>query len=223
MPTTRLDYCRSHQADLSQIAPSSGGSQRTKSNLFKKRVREVHKATSSSRRTWNDERLPWVLEDEETSKEWESSRTINPSGLAALREEVEKFEKGQKSDVRFLSEQEQQAVGEGSNDINMSTSNEPGTSSIVDSKVKLEAQPKVETDMDSHDQATAETRATNHAPWLGKLEGDNGDANNHVLFVFDSTTEKGEFRCVPISKTYRFLQKSKSHLSAEEAEKEVSR
>ncbi|CEH19193.1 Transcription initiation factor IIF, large subunit (RAP74), partial [Ceraceosorus bombacis] len=207
---------KTSQVDVSQIAPtSSNAAQRNKTQLFKKRVREVHKAATSSRKTWNDERLPWILEDQETSKEWESSRTLNPSGLAALREEVEKFERGETSNIRFVQEPLTEApTGDGMSTINISADS--------GGQVKREPTEMLEPAIKTDVKGSIDNKTTNHSPWLGKLEGDNGDANNHVLFVFDSAGEGG-FRCIPLSKTYRFLQKSTNSLSAEEIEREYER
>ena len=56
----------------------------SRSRPFRKRVREVHKSANAARRTRNEEFFPWVLEDFETSQEWESSREPLPNSLKAL-------------------------------------------------------------------------------------------------------------------------------------------
>ena len=89
----------SHDVDLETIRPyldidkpaaqendasTGSGTSFTRNRMFKKRVREVHKSSSSARRTRNEEYYPWVLEDFETPQEWESSREPLPNSLKAL-------------------------------------------------------------------------------------------------------------------------------------------
>jgi transcription initiation factor TFIIF subunit alpha len=165
-------------------------SQRNKARLFQKRVKEVHKASAVARRTWNDERLPWVLEDFDTPREWTSARSAPPSGINALQEALEARSKG--------------------------------LPSVLDVKPEeLVKEEKMEEG--SQMAAAARKKDANHAPWIGKLEGDADDGENHVLFVFDAEGDGG-FRVVPVTKSYRFLQKPKhaNAISWEEAEKEVS-
>lgn len=64
------------------MAPGSGHVPRGR--LFKKRVREVHKSANAARRTRNEEFFPWVLEDFETSNDWESSRNPAANSVQAL-------------------------------------------------------------------------------------------------------------------------------------------
>ncbi|PKI84224.1 hypothetical protein MVES_001542 [Malassezia vespertilionis] len=64
------------------IAPGSGHVPRGR--LFKKRVREVFKSANAARRTSNEEFYPWVLEDFETSNDWESARLPAPNSIEAL-------------------------------------------------------------------------------------------------------------------------------------------
>lgn len=64
------------------MAPGSGHLPRGR--LFKKRVREVHKSANAARRTRNEEFFPWVLEDFETSNDWESSRNPAANSIQAL-------------------------------------------------------------------------------------------------------------------------------------------
>ena len=64
------------------MAPGSGHVPRGR--LFKKRVREVHKSANAARRTRNEEFFPWVLEDFETSNDWESSRNPAANSIQAL-------------------------------------------------------------------------------------------------------------------------------------------
>lgn len=79
------------------------------------------------------------------------------------------------------------------------------------------------------DVKAVDTKVIQHAPWIGKLEGDDaslsseGSTSAQVLFVFDERNQGG-FKVVPIRRTYRFMQKSRfmDNLGDEEREKEVS-
>lgn len=71
-----------HRLENEEAAASGVGISR--SRPFRKRVREVHKSANAARRTRNEEFFPWVLEDFETSQEWESSREPLPNSLKAL-------------------------------------------------------------------------------------------------------------------------------------------
>ncbi|WFD41396.1 transcription factor IIF subunit tfg1 [Malassezia psittaci] len=68
--------------DENDVAPGSGHA--SQGRLFKKRVREVHKSANAARRTRNEEFYPWVLEDFETSNDWESSRNPAANSIQAL-------------------------------------------------------------------------------------------------------------------------------------------
>lgn len=79
-------------ADQSLIAPGSAA-RVPKNKLFKKKVKEVHKAADSARKTMKEEHFPWILEDFETSEEWESTRVPVPSGLQALENWMDELKK----------------------------------------------------------------------------------------------------------------------------------
>ncbi|KAI3623017.1 TFG1 [Malassezia furfur] len=75
-------YLELDKKDENDMAPGSGHLPRGR--LFKKRVREVHKSANAARRTRNEEFFPWVLEDFETSNDWESSRNPAANSIQAL-------------------------------------------------------------------------------------------------------------------------------------------
>lgn len=169
--------------------------------MFQKRVREVYKASSIARKTHNEEVQPWVLEDYETSKDWESRRKESRRGLKALQLGI----KARREGGRFPSL--------------------PHPSLVADTiKVKKEEV------LDEDDKKPAKGK-DNHAPWIGKLEGEAhesastaaGGAMSHALFIFDERNEGG-FRVVPVSRMYKFLQKPAhaNNMSWEESEKLVS-
>lgn len=194
----RLEGPKGPTADTSLIGPSSTANlaTRAKSGLFQKRVREVYKASSAARKTRNEEIIPWVLEDYETGKEWESRRKESRRGLKALQQGIKVRREG----GRFPS----QALG---------------------------AEGAVKKEEDAEDDKAAIKAKENHAPWIGKLEGEAhesgstaaGGAMSHALFIFDERGAGG-FRVVPVSRMYKFLQKPAyaNNLSWEEAEKAVS-
>ncbi|SAM82754.1 related to TFG1-TFIIF subunit (transcription initiation factor) [Ustilago bromivora] len=182
-------------ADQALVAP--GASARpAKSKLFKKKVREIHKAADSARKTMKEEHFPWVLEDFETSEEWESIRTPIPTGARALQDHIDELKnKGGRNDST-----------DANGDVNMQDSS---------SRVKCEAGVKQE----------SAGSATSHAPWIGKLEGDSSSeaSSLHVLFVFDER-DAGGFKVVPVSRMYKFLQKPKhSTLTNEQVEQEYQK
>lgn len=214
---SRLEAPKGPQADASLIGPSnsSNNASRAKAGLFKKRVREVHKASSVARKTHNEELLPWILEDHETDKEWEGRRKESRRGLNALKEALQaKRDKGEPISVRpsLAAEdaaKEAAAHFEASQRLSGAVQKEdPG---VKDEQVKPEAKSN-----------------ENHAPWIGKLEGEAhesgstaaGGAMSHALFVFDERGAGG-FRVVPVSRMYKFIQKPKhaTKISWEEAEK----
>lgn len=185
-------------ADQALIAP--GGSARPpKSKLFKKKVREIHKAADSARKTMKEEHFPWVLEDFETSEDWESIRTPLPNGARALQDHIDELKAKQSND---------------------STAQTSGDAKMPDSgsAVKKEDGIKQETDASA-------SSSTSHAPWIGKLEGDSSSqaSSLHVLFVFDER-DAGGFKVVPVSRMYKFLQKPKhSTLTNEQVEQEYQK
>ncbi len=186
-------------ADQSLIAP--GGSARPpKSKLFKKKVREIHKAADSARKTMKEEHFPWVLEDFETSEEWESIRTPIPTGARALQYHIDELKGKQKA-----------SNTDASGDVKMQDS----TSAV-----------KSENGIKSESAASASSSAsTSHAPWIGKLEGDSSSeaSSLHVLFVFDER-DAGGFKVVPVSRMYKFLQKPKhSTMTNEQVELEYQK
>ncbi|KAJ1018940.1 hypothetical protein NDA16_004743 [Ustilago loliicola] len=188
-------------ADQNLIAP--GGSARPpKSKLFKKKVREIHKAADSARKTMKEEHFPWVLEDFETSEEWESIRTPIPTGARALQDHIDELKnKGNKN-------------GSSSTDAN-------GDVRMQDSSSTVKSEPGVK----QESSASASGSATSHAPWIGKLEGDSSSeaSSLHVLFVFDER-DAGGFKVVPVSRMYKFLQKPKhSTLTNEQVELEYQK
>ncbi|CDR88414.1 related to TFG1-TFIIF subunit (transcription initiation factor), 105 kD [Sporisorium scitamineum] len=185
-------------ADQSLIAP--GGSARPpKSKLFKKKVREIHKAADSARKTMKEEHFPWVLEDFETSEEWESIRTPIPTGARALQDHIDELK----------AKQSNAGNADANGDVKMQDSNSS-------SKVKPENGIKQESGASS---------STSHAPWIGKLEGDSSSeaSSLHVLFVFDER-DAGGFKVVPVSRMYKFLQKPKhSTMTNEQVEQEYQK
>ncbi len=74
---------RSRRTKPKDGPPPRGG--RGKGNMFQKRVREVHRASDTVRQLRQEEYFPWVLEDFETSENWESTRTADPRGTEALK------------------------------------------------------------------------------------------------------------------------------------------
>ncbi|PWN18464.1 hypothetical protein BCV69DRAFT_285092 [Microstroma glucosiphilum] len=88
----------------------------------------------------------------------------------------------------------------------------------------------VKTGDGEEDVKPVDSKVIQHAPWVGKLEGDDAslssDASSsaQVLFVFDERNQGG-FKVVPIRRTYRFMQKSRfmDNLGDEEREKEYAR
>lgn len=197
----RLETPKGPQADASLIGPSnsSNNATRAKAGLFQKRVREIHKASAAARKTHNEEALPWVLEDYETSKEWESRRKESRRGLKALQQGIKIRREG----GRFPSLPKREESLEGAS-------------------VKKE-------DPDSNDiKVESNLSSANHAPWIGKMEGEAhesastsaGGATSHALFIFDERGAGG-FRVVPVSRMYKFLQKPKhaNAMSWDEAEK----
>ncbi|EST05047.1 Transcription Factor IIF, Rap30/Rap74, interaction [Kalmanozyma brasiliensis GHG001] len=182
-------------ADQSLIAP--GGSARPpKSKLFQKKVREIHKAADSARKTMKEEHFPWVLEDFETSEEWESIRTPIPTGARALQDHIDEL-KGRQA----------------------SFSNKDANGDIKMQDVKSTVKPEHGVKQESS------SSATSHAPWIGKLEGDSSSeaSSLHVLFVFDER-DAGGFKVVPVSRMYKFLQKPKhSTMSNEQVEQEYQK
>ncbi len=195
-------------ADQSLIAP--GGSARPpKSKLFKKKVREIHKAADSARKTMKEEHFPWVLEDFETSDEWESIRTPIPTGARALQQHIDELKA--KRDAKPASESNGAA-----GDVKM---HDPTGA------VKIEASLKGGESGTGAGSSSSSSSSTSHAPWVGKLEGDSGSeaSSLHVLFVFDER-DAGGFKVVPVSRMYKFLQKPKhSTLTNEQVELEYQK
>jgi transcription initiation factor TFIIF subunit alpha len=165
----------------------------------------VYKSSSVARKTHNEELLPWILEDYETSKEWESRRKESRRGIKALQQGI----KARREGGRFPSK----AKGK---------------------EKEVEGVKKEEDGMDAEEEEKklqVENAKENHAPWIGKLEGEahesgstsSGGAMSHALFIFDER-DKGGFRVVPVERMYKFLQKPTyaNNLSWEEAEKAVS-
>ena len=197
----RVCHYRAPTADASLIGPSSTSNiaTRAKSGLFQKRVREVYKASSAARKTHNEEIMPWILEDYDTSKEWESRRKESRRGLKALQQGVNMRREG----GRFPSRPK-----EASGSL---LKKEEGGDGIKEEQGVTQAK-------------------LNHAPWIGKLEGEAhesastsaGGAMSHALFIFDERNNGG-FRVVPVSRMYKFLQKPAyaNNLSWEDAEKAV--
>ncbi|KAJ9479694.1 Transcription initiation factor IIF subunit alpha [Pseudozyma hubeiensis] len=187
-------------ADQSLIAP--GGSARPpKAKLFKKKVREIHKAADSARKTMKEEHFPWVLEDFETSEDWESVRTPIPTGARALQDHIDEL-KAKRSDS---------SGADANGDVKMHDTN---------TKVKAEGGIKQESGA-----SASASSSTSHAPWIGKLEGDSSSeaSSLHVLFVFDER-DAGGFKVVPVSRMYKFLQKPKhSTMTNEQVEQEYQK
>lgn len=72
--------------DSSLVAPSARNAPgKPKQQLFQKRVKEIHRAADSVRKTRQEEFFPWILEDFETSENWESARKMDPRGRDALK------------------------------------------------------------------------------------------------------------------------------------------
>ncbi|PWN46740.1 hypothetical protein IE53DRAFT_372068 [Violaceomyces palustris] len=192
-------------ADQSLIAPGSNpatSGRPPKSRLFQKRVKEIHKAADHARKTMKEEHFPWVLEDFETSQEWESVRNPIPTGQKALEGWVEELKKKQ-----ALKLEEQGEQGQDGEDIKM------------ESAVKPEPNPEE----GSKDRGAP--GSISHAPWIGKLEGDSDEnsSSHHVLFVFDERGAGG-FKVVPVTRMYKFLQKPKhSTLTYEQVEAEFQK
>ena len=187
-------------ADQSLIAP--GGSARPpKSKLFKKKVREIHKAADSARKTMKEEHFPWVLEDFETSEEWESIRTPIPTGARALQEHIDQ-----------LKAKASGSSTDGNADVKMQ-----------DAKTTVKSEGGIK--QESGASAASSSSTTSHAPWIGKLEGDSSSeaSSLHVLFVFDER-DAGGFKVVPVSRMYKFLQKPKhSTMTNEQVEQEYQK
>ncbi|PWZ00151.1 hypothetical protein BCV70DRAFT_217165 [Testicularia cyperi] len=191
-------------ADQSLIAPGSSA-RPSKAKLFKKKVREIHKAADGARKTMKEEHFPWVLEDFETSNEWESIRTPIPTGARALQDHIDELKKkrenGDDATVGHISS---------SSDVKIEES-----ASLVKSEAGLKAEAST----------AASASSTSHAPWIGKLDGDSSsDASSlHVLFVFDER-DAGGFKVVPVSRMYKFLQKPKhSTMTNDEVEQEYQK
>jgi len=142
---------------------------------------------------------PWVLEDDETSQNWESAIAPPKAGIDALREAYKNGKLKEMVDAR-VSEAAASANG---------LASEGG-------------KPKFEkADTSDSIMRTEESRGEN--PWIGKLEGEaENAASGYALFVFDDRSS-GAFKLVPVSRQYKFMQKPKhSKLTADEAEKQVS-
>ncbi|SPO26681.1 related to TFG1 - TFIIF subunit (transcription initiation factor), 105 kD [Ustilago trichophora] len=190
-------------ADQNLIAP--GGSARPpKSKLFKKKVREIHKAADSARKTMKEEHFPWVLEDFETSEEWESIRTPIPTGARALQDHIDELK----------------AKRTGSSTNNADAN---GDVKMQDSKSAIKGEDGIK--QESGASTSSSSSSTSHAPWIGKLEGDSSSeaSSLHVLFVFDER-DAGGFKVVPVSRMYKFLQKPKhSTMTNEQVEQEYQK
>ncbi|CAO1634934.1 unnamed protein product [Sympodiomycopsis kandeliae] len=179
----------SAQYDASLVAPSASSANRVANKtLFQKRVKQIHKASATSRRIHNDESMPWVLEDFDTPNYWESSRTGRKDNLYALAEHLD----------------------EGG--IGLPDLDNPESTESVKMEEDVKGSNKHQADVKPSDR-----RMIQHAPWIGKLEGDDmalGSADTaasssaQVLLVFDERNQGG-FRVVPVRKTYRFMQKSR--------------
>ncbi|KAK0550936.1 transcription factor IIF subunit tfg1 [Tilletia horrida] len=185
-------------------------------------IREVHKASESTRLLRRQEYMPWVLEDFETGEEWESNsqaahryKTLvaqfgeqysNCAGNAGL---VQMY-------LRGAVEHAQQAAA-----LSQAENGDDDASGLI---VKEE-------DAKKKKRKAAGFMDRNHAPWIGKLEGDvhgslitkspagssNGSLSNggsgpsvssspHVIFVFDHRHD-GSFKLVPVHAAYKFTQK----------------
>lgn len=151
------------------------------------------------------EMFPWVLEDDETSLNWESAIAPPQAGIDNLRRDLKSGKLKEMVDAKSNQAStsgtgQVKTEGEGSN----SNGNGDGQKEEQDSIMRTE---------DSRGQA----------PWIGKLEGDaENAASSYALFVFDER-KQGAFRLVPVSRQYKFMQRPKhSKLTADEAEKEVS-
>lgn len=189
-------------ADQSLIAPG-GNARPPKARLFKKKVREIHKAADSARKTMKEEHFPWVLEDFETPDEWESIRTPIPTGTRALQDHIDEL-KAKKMGAS--------ASMDANGDVNMQDT--------TSSKAKGEHAIKQESSV-----SASSSSSTSHAPWIGKLEGDSSSeaSSLHVLFVFDER-DAGGFKVVPVSRMYKFLQKPKhSTMTNEQVEQEYQK
>lgn len=196
-PLTDPRRAPSAQYDASLVAPSASSANRAANKpLFQKRVRQIHKASSTSRRLHNDEHQPWILEDFETPNYWESSRTGRKDNLYALARHLEEGGTGLEDKPLAVKNEEDSAAGNG-------------------------------------DSKPFDRKVVQHAPWVGKLEGDDmalGSADTasgssaQVLFVFDERNQGG-FKVVPVRKTYRFMQKSRfgESLNDEDREKQFAK
>ncbi|EPQ25920.1 uncharacterized protein PFL1_06594 [Pseudozyma flocculosa PF-1] len=194
-------------ADQSLIAPGSAA-RPPKGKLFQKKVKEVHKAADSTRRTMKQEYFPWVLEDFETSEEWESTRNPVPTGAKALEGWIDELKaKGQL----------QQPGSSEARDGDVSMASAGPSSAVKDEGEAAKAS--------AAGPSSSSASASSHAPWIGKLEGDSDEnaTSHHVLFVFDER-DAGGFKVVPVTRMYKFLQKPKhSTMSNEEVEAEYQK
>ncbi|UZJ51702.1 hypothetical protein CBS101457_001022 [Exobasidium rhododendri] len=209
----RLEGPKAPTADTSLIGPSntSNIATRAKSGLFQKRVREVYKSSSVARKTHNEELLPWILEDYETGKEWESRRKESRRGIKALQEGI----KIRKEGGQFPSR-----------------SSKAGEITVKKEEDEVKKEETVAEEKEDKELQKDSATKHNHAPWIGKLEGEahasastsSGGAMSHALLIFDERNQGG-FRVVPVGRMYKFLQKPAyaNNLSWEEAEKAYER
>ncbi|KAL9940105.1 hypothetical protein V8E36_000810 [Tilletia maclaganii] len=214
----------------------SGGGKGKKKGAERKGIREIFKATEGSRLLRKQEYMPWVLEDFETSEDWESGVQAANRYKALIAQFGEKYIKcaGNAGIVQMYlrGAVESAQGGEGG-----------GSGGGLVGEVKEEKKRK------------SGYMDRNHAPWIGKLEGDvhgsldsssstKSDGGNyggtaspsssqstvaqqpntpsvssspHVIFVFDHRHD-GSFKLVPVQAAYKFTQKpAYSTTTADEA------
>ncbi|CAD7060671.1 unnamed protein product [Tilletia caries] len=197
------------------------GGKRGQSNK-KNNIREIHKAPEEIRLLRKQEYMPWVLEDFETSEEWESGVQAANRYKALVAQFGDKYANcaGNAGLVQMYL---RGAVDGG----------QGGGEGVVKEEEEEEKRKK---------RKVAGFMDRNHAPWIGKLEGDVHSASTatpkpsdpsssasttsayttvssspHVIFVFDHRHD-GSFKLVPVQAAYKFTQKpAYSTTTADEA------
>ncbi|KAE8227966.1 hypothetical protein CF326_g7118 [Tilletia indica] len=190
-----------------------GGGGGKKRGSDKRNIREIHKAPEDIRLLRKQEYMPWVLEDFETSEEWESGH----QAAARYRALVAQFGEKHASCA--------------------------GNAGLVQMYLRgaVEGAEGEDDGAKKKKKKMAGFMDRNHAPWIGKLEGDvhststttaqkpltadnaapssytSVSSSPHVIFVFDHRHD-GSFKLVPVQAAYKFTQKpAYSTTTADEA------
>ncbi|KAK0528155.1 transcription factor IIF subunit tfg1 [Tilletia horrida] len=200
-----------------------GGGKGKKKGAERRGIREIHKAPEDLRLLRKQEFMPWVLEDFETSEDWESGVQAANRYKALVAQFGDKYANcaGNAGLVQMYLRGAVETAQNG------------GAGSGLVGEVKEEKKKR------------AGYMDRNHSPWIGKLEGDvhgglnaaaaaaaaaasrgdgsaatsgiNISSSPHVIFVFDHRHD-GSFKLVPVQAAYKFTQKpAYSTTTADEA------